>query len=129
MPNTFQGQNRKNIATSKSSPRRKKNTKKRVKKEPPKLAYHMTDEENELFVRVEVKTHFAPKKKEQKQTFDPETVKWAKGFLEQPSQYDINKPDDYIRALKKVDASKPRSCTGSGLPAQRGIAQLGEQAK
>ena len=71
----------------------------------------------------------SPKKKEPKQTFDPKTIKWAKGFLEQPSQYEINKPDDYTRALRKIDAATPRNVTGSGLPKPKDVAQLGEQAK
>ena len=92
-------------------------------------AYDMTDAETEAYVKADVKRQLAPKNKPQKQTFDPETIKWAKGFIEQPSQYEINKPDDYTRALRKIDAITPRNVTGSGLPKLKGVAQLGEQAK
>jgi hypothetical protein len=44
-----------------------------------------------------------------------------------PSQYDLNKPDDYTRCLKKqVESSKTRS---SGASGKSDVAQLGEQAK
>jgi hypothetical protein len=73
-PNTFQGKNRKNIATCKSTPSRKKNTKKIVKKDPPKLAYHNTDEQNASIVAAQVKAHFAPIKRPPKEVLDPEVV-------------------------------------------------------
>jgi hypothetical protein len=62
-----------------------------------------------------------------KQVHTASQKKWATSFLNQPSQYDLNKPDDYTRSLyKQVEASKTRSTSASG---KRDVAQLGEQAK
>ena len=66
-----------------------------------------------------MKRQLAPRKPEPKQTFGPETKKWAKGFIEHPSQIEINRPDDYLRCLSS-------SSSGSG---KRDVAQLREQAK
>ena len=92
-------------------------------------AYDMTDAQTEAYVKADVKRQLAPKKKPEKQTFAPEVVEWVTGFLNQPSQFEINKPDDYTRALRKIDAATPRNVTGSGLPKPKDVAQLGEQAK
>jgi hypothetical protein len=66
----FQWPKGKNIATSKSSPRWKKITKNRVKKDPPKLAYHLTEEETTTAVAAQVKAHFAPKMPPPKEVLD-----------------------------------------------------------
>ena len=55
---------------------------------------------------------------EPKQIFTEKEKQWAKGFIEQPSQVEMNKPNDYLRALSRVKPSK-----------KRGVAQLGEQSK
>ena len=124
-------QKRKRAASSSTGSQRKSQAERlpRIPPSPPIRAWDRTVEENEAIVQAEVKQHFTRKKKPQKQTFDPETIKWATGFLTHPSQYEINKPDDYTRALRKIDAITPRNVTGSGLPKLKGVAQLGEQAK
>jgi hypothetical protein len=50
------------------------------------------------------------------QVFTTKHKKWAIDMLTQPSQYDLNKPDDYTRYLdKQVEAaSKTRSASSSG---------------
>jgi hypothetical protein len=60
-----------------------------------------------------------------KQVFTERQKKWAISFLNQPSQYDLNNPDDYTRYLdKQVEAaSKTRSASASG---KKDVAQLGE---
>jgi hypothetical protein len=63
------GKREKNTATS--NPRRKKNTKKRLKKDPSKLPYHMNDEGIAAIVAAEVKSHFATKKAPPKEVLDP----------------------------------------------------------
>jgi hypothetical protein len=47
------------------------------------------------------KLSFILKKPEPQPPFPPETVKWAASFINQPSQYEVNKPDDYTRTLKQ----------------------------
>ena len=109
----------------------------RIPPTPPVRAYDMTDEERQAHVKADVRRQLAPKPKPQKQIFEPETVQWATGFLNHPSQFEINKPDDYTRALRRIDAITHRNCYGaglpdvtvSGLPKRKGVAQLGEQAK
>ena len=49
-----------------------------------------------------MKKQLAPKKKEPKQKFDEKTKKWAKSFIEQPSQVELNKLDDYLRCLRRT---------------------------
>ena len=89
-------------------------------------AYDRTVEENVVIVDTEVKRQFAPKKPEAKQTFKPEAVKWAKDFVEQPSQFEINKADDYLRCMRKVSSRPKKNSSASG---KRDVAQLGQQAK
>jgi hypothetical protein len=87
----------------------------------------MTKEELNMEVLADVRRQFAPKQPSPKQVFTTSQKKWATSFLTQPSQYDLNKPDDYTRYLdKQVEASKTRSTSASR---KRDVAQLGEQAK
>ena len=111
--------------TSSSTKRRRKTREEplpKVPKLPPKRAYDMTPEENKEVVDKEVREFFLRAKKkaapEPKQIFTEKEKQWAKGFLEHPSQVEINKPNDYLRALSRVKPSK-----------KRGVAQLGEQSK
>ena len=86
----------------------------------------MTEEENAAIVEAEVKRQLAPRKPEPKQIFTPKQKKWAKEFLEHPSQIEINRPDDYLRCLRRASSHTTRSSSASG---KRDVAQLGEQAK
>jgi hypothetical protein len=63
-----------------------------------------------------------------KQVFTARQKKWAFSFLNQPSQYEWNKKDDYTRCLdKQVEAaSKTRSTSASR---KRDVPQLRDQAK
>ena len=72
-----------------------------------------------------MRSHFAPKKAEPKQIFTPEQKKWAKDFLEHPSQIEINRPDDYLRCIRRVRSHT----TSSSASGKSDVAQLGEQAK
>jgi hypothetical protein len=58
---------------------------------------------------------------------EPKAKEWAKSFLAQPSQYDLNKPHDYTCCLKnQVQSSKTGGSSASG---ERDVAQLGKHAK
>jgi hypothetical protein len=51
-------------------------------------------------------------------------------MLTQPSQYELNKPDDYKRYLdKQVDAKEEANKTSATAREKRDVAQLGAQAK
>jgi hypothetical protein len=51
-------------------------------------------------------------------------------MLTQPSQYELNKPDDYKRYLdKQVDAIEEAKTRSASARGKRDIAQLGAQAK
>src|SRR4051812_1453991 len=97
----------------------------------------MTDEETKAISDAQVKAFFAPKAPEPKQIFDLKAKKWAKGFLEQPSQYEINKADDYKRCLLRIGRKNSGNTTASNgntpgnttaSSGKRDIAQLGMQA-
>jgi hypothetical protein len=94
---------RKYIPTSKSIPRRKKITKKRVKKDLPKLPYHLTPEETDAAVTAQVKAHFAPKIPLPKEVLDPEVVKKFVDNLGRPQESPIS---DYVRSLSKSVAKR-----------------------
>jgi hypothetical protein len=65
-----------------------------------------------------------------KQVYTMKQKEWAIYMLTHPSQYELNKPDDYTRCLDKqveaVEEAKMRSASARG---KRDVAQLGEQAK
>jgi hypothetical protein len=65
-----------------------------------------------------------------KQVYTKKQKKWAIDMFTQPSQYELNKPDDYKHCLDKqveaIQEGKKTSATASG---KRDVAQLGEQAK
>ena len=46
-------------------------------------------------------------------------TKWATDFLTHPSQISINRPDDYVRTMRKIPPSGKR---------RRDVAQLGHQS-
>jgi hypothetical protein len=51
-------------------------------------------------------------------------------MLTQPSQYKLNKPDDYKRCLdKQVDAKEEANKTSTTVRGKRDVAQLGAQTK
>ena len=79
-----------------------------------------------MVVDAEVKRQLAPRIPEPKQKFDAQRIKWAKNFIKQPSQFEINKPDDYLRCMRRASSHTTRSSSASG---KRDVAQLGEQAK
>ena len=71
-----------------------------------------------------LKLFFAPKKPEPKKVHDEKTKKWAKSFLEQPSQISMNLQSDYGREFsKQVRAQQSEQSKKSG----KQIAQLGQQ--
>ena len=92
----------------------------KVPKVPPPRAYDRTPEENAATVAADVKRQLAPRKPEPKKIFTPKQKK------EQPSQIEINRPDDYLRCMRRVRSHTTTSSSASG---KRDIAQLGEQAK
>ena len=79
-----------------------------------------------MVMQAEVKKQLAPKKKEPKQKIDEKTKKWAKSFIEKPSQVELNKPDDYLRCLRRTATALVRKSTSA---TRRDVAQLGAQAK
>jgi hypothetical protein len=78
--------------------------------------YDYTEEENREIIREYVQTQLHPKKPEPEPPFPPETIEWAKSFLNQPSQYELNKEDDYTHTFKKQIE-------------KRDVPQLGKQVK
>jgi hypothetical protein len=106
----------------------KKHRAKKVKAVPPPV--EKTAEEIEAEERDKVKRKLAALRPipTPKQVFTRKQKKWAIDMLTQPSQYKLNKKDDYTRCLdKQVEAaSKTRSASASG---KRDVPQLGEQAK
>jgi hypothetical protein len=94
----------------------------------PKRTYDKSDKEIDEAVAAYNKQHFAPKKPEEKPVYDPKTKKWVISFLEQPSQEEINRKDDYTRCLKRVKRSGKSRTTSSGASGRKHVAQLGEQA-
>ena len=96
---------------------------------PPKRPYDMTDVENTAEVAAHNKAFFfAQKKPEPKKVYDENPKKWAKSFLEQPSQISMNLQSDYGHELNKqaraqsVQDDKKRSAKSG-----KQIAQLGQQ--
>jgi hypothetical protein len=73
------------------------------------------------------KTFFSPKKPEQKPVYDAKTKKWAKSFLEQPSQISMNLPSDYGRELTKLARAQSEQNKGRSAKSGKQIAQLGQQ--
>ena len=72
---------------------------------------------------AQVKAHFAPKKPEPKPVYNEKTKKWAKSFLEQPSQISMNLESDYDREIIKQAQKKKITSAKSG----KQVAQLGAQ--
>ena len=96
----------------------------------PVLPYHMTPEETEAWVKADTERQLAPKQPPPKQTFTEANKKWAVGFLTQPRQYELNKDNNYTRALKKkVNEAEPGSTSRSSPRKKRDVPQLGQQAK
>jgi hypothetical protein len=77
---------------------------------------YWTKHENREIKRDYVQMQLHPKKPETEPPFPPETIKWANSMLNQPSQYELNKDDDYTRTLKQQIVKKD-------------VPQLGTQAK
>ena len=87
----------------------------------------MTQEERDAIAKSELVAHFAPKQPPvEKEIYTPKAKSWATGFLTHPSQGEINRPDNYIRALRKTPSSKTGSGTASGK--RDDVAQLGQQS-
>ena len=86
----------------------------------------MTQEERDAIVKSELVAHFAPKQPVEKEIYTPKAKRWATGFLTHPSQAEINRPNNYIRALRKTPSSKTGSGTASGK--RDDVAQLGQQS-
>src|SRR4051812_5531945 len=77
----------------------------------PKRPYDKTDEETNADVAAQVKAHFAPKKPEPKPVYNEKTKKWAKSFLEQPSQISMNLESDYdLEIIKQAQKKKNHKC-------------------
>ena len=94
----------------------------KVPKSPPVRAYDRTEEESNAIAKSELVAHFAPKQPVEKEVYPPKAKSWATGFLTHPSQAEINRPDNYVRALRKT----PSGGTASGK--RNDVAQLGQQS-
>jgi hypothetical protein len=114
------------MLSSNASP--KKRRAKKVKVVPPPV--EKTPEEIEAEERAKVKRKLTALRPtpSPKQVFPERQKQWAISFLNQPSQYDLNKLDDYTCYLdKQVEAAgKTRNTSANG---KRDVAQLKEQAK
>jgi hypothetical protein len=93
------------MSSSNASP--KKRRAKKAKEVPPPI--EKTTEEIEAEDRAKVKRKLAALRPTPtpKKVYTPKQKEWALDMLTQPSQYELNKPDDYKRYLdKQVDAKK-----------------------
>jgi hypothetical protein len=117
------------MSTSNVSP--KKRRAKKVKAVPlPSI--EKTAEEIEAEDRAKVKRKLAALRPTPtpKQVYTPKQKEWAFDMLIQPSQYELNKPDDYKRYLdKQVDAKEEANKTSATARGKRDVAQLGSQTK
>jgi hypothetical protein len=114
------------MSSSNASPKKRRT--KKAKAVPPPV--EKTAEEIEAKDRAKVKSKLIALRPTPtpKQVYTMKQKEWAFDMLTQPSQYELNKPDDYKRCLdKQVDAieeAKARSARG-----KRDVAQLGAHAK
>ena len=54
-----------------------------------------------MIAAPELKAHFALKTAPPKEIYTEKQKQWAKGFVTHPSQIEINRPDDYVRTIRK----------------------------
>ena len=77
----------------------------------------MTVEENEAWVQADREKQIAYWKKsrlpEPKPVYTEEAKQWAKEFISHPSQFELNKPDDYTRYMRRNWHKPPTSTSGS----------------
>jgi hypothetical protein len=103
---------------------------KKAKAVPPPI--EKTAEEIEAKDRAKVKRNLAALRPTPtpKQVYTQKQKEWAFDMLTQPSQYELNKPDDYKRCLdRQVDAKEEAKKTSATARGKRDVAQLGAQAK
>jgi hypothetical protein len=113
------------MSTSNASP--KKRRAKKVKAVPPPPV-EKTAEEIEVEDRAKVKRKLVALRPTPtpKQVYSPKQKEWAFDMLTQPSQYELNKPNDYKRCLdKQVDAKEEANKTSATARGKRDVAQLG----
>ena len=94
---------------------------------PPKRPYDRTEAENAEVVAAYNKAFFAPKKPEPKMVYDEKAKKWAKSFLDGPSQISMNLPSDYGRELKRLARAQSEQNKGRSAKSGKQIPQLGQQ--
>jgi hypothetical protein len=116
------------MSTSNASPKKRA---KKVKAVPPPPV-EKTAEEIEAEDRAKVKRKLAALSPTPtpKQVYTQKQKEWTFDMLTQPSEYELNKPDDYKRCLdKQVDAKEEANNTIAIARGKRDVAQLGAQAK
>jgi hypothetical protein len=116
------------MSTSNVSPKKRRT--KKAKAVPPPV--EKTAEEIEAEDRAKVKRKLTTlwPTPTPKQVYTMKQKKWAIDMLTQPSQYELNKPDDYKRCLdKQVDAIEEAKKTSATTRGKRDVAQLGAQVK
>jgi hypothetical protein len=116
------------MSSSNASPKKRRT--KKAKAVPPPV--EKTTEEIEAEDRAKVKSKLAALRPTPtpKQVYTTKQNEWAFDMLTQPSQYELNKPDDYKRCLdKQVDAKEEAKKTSATARGKRDVAQLGAQAK
>jgi hypothetical protein len=112
------------MSTSNASPKKRA---KKVKAVPPPPV-EKTAEEIEAEDRAKVKRKLAAlcPTPTPKQVYTQKQKEWAFDMLTQPSQYELNKLDDYKRCLdKQVDAKEEANKTNATARGKRDVAQLG----
>jgi hypothetical protein len=117
------------MSTSNVSPKKRRAEKVKAVPPPP---VEKTAEEVEAEDRAKVKRKLAALRPTPipKQVYTPKQKEWAFDMLTQPSQYELNKPDDYKRCLdKQVDAKEEGNKTSATARGKRDVAQLGAQTK
>ena len=98
----------------------------KVPKVPPPRPYDVecTDqEEDRVWLQTESRRQFAEmaekRKPKPKEKYSEAQTQFAVSFLTQPSQISINRPDDYVRTMRKIPPGGKR---------RRDVAQLGHQS-
>ena len=89
----------------------------------PPRPYDRTDEENAAIAAAKLKADFAPKPVAPKEVYTDKQKDWALDFCTHPSQIEINRPDDYVRTVRK---GLPSTAT---IKKRKEVAQLGAQEK
>ena len=99
----------------------------KVPKVPPPRPYDeppCSKEVSSIWLQTEARRQATESKEKRKpapkETYAEEQINWAVNFLTTPSQISMNRPDDYVRQMRKVAETSGKR--------RRDVAQLGQQS-